>query len=613
MEQLESLLKKGWGYDNFHPLQKEAIEAALNGNDVMILLPTGGGKSLCYQFPALLNQKLVVVISPLIALMDDQVQSAQQAGINAEALHSQLNDKHRKKVYAKLKNNELNLLYLSPERLSIGDIITPELEIQLIAIDEAHCISQWGHDFRPEYRQLGETVSKFPHIPRMALTATATPQVQTDILSQLHLREPKVLTGYVDRPNLTYRSLPRDKLQQQLHSLVGKHPNEGGIIYAQTRKNVENIANKLKAQGIKCGAYHAGLPASTRTQVQEDFINENIDVVVATLAFGMGIDRSNVRYVIHANLPKSIEHYQQEAGRAGRDGLPAACYLLHHYSDIVMHRHLAKSSYPLSTQRKRQLEQQLKSISRYAWAPICRHEILVTHFGQNWPPEHADSNEDGCGACDVCLGETKELPQAEALIIAQKIISAVFRSGSQFGAGHVIDILKGKETAKIKQYGHQQLSVFSLMKDLPETALRTWMDQLILQKFLEMDESSGYPILKTTSKGIDLCKHGGPIRLSEMDLSTPKAKSNKKGRKGDINWDGVDQELFQELRQLRKELAEESGQPPYIIFSDESLRAMATSKPQNRHEFLEIKGVGEKKMALYGMTFMDCIKQFKPN
>jgi ATP-dependent DNA helicase RecQ len=574
----------------------------------MVLLPTGGGKSLCYQLPALLKQELVIVISPLIALMDDQVQSAQQAGIQAEALHSQLKDQHRKRVYAKLKNNELNLLYLSPERLSIGDIITPDLKIQLIAIDEAHCISQWGHDFRPEYRQLGEIVSSFPNIPRMALTATATPQVQSDILAQLNLREPKVFTGYIDRPNLTYRSLPRDKLQQQLFSLVSKHPNEGGIIYAQTRKNVENIAKKLKEQGVKCGAYHAGLPASTRVQVQADFINENLDVVVATLAFGMGIDRSNVRYVIHANLPKSIEHYQQEAGRAGRDGLPASCYLLHHYSDIVTHRHLAQSSYPLGPQRKRQLEQQLKSISRYAWAPICRHEILVTHFGQDWPPEKYNSQNQSCEACDVCLGETKELPQEEALLIAQKIISAVFRSGSQFGAGHVIDILKGKTSPKVKQYGHQQLSVFSLMKDTPETALRTWIDQLILQKFLEMDESSGYPILKTTEKGIELCKQGGHLRLSEMDMTQVKSSSSRKSSKADIDWEGVDQDLFQKLRDLRKQLAEESGQPPYIIFSDESLRAMARSKPQNRTAFLRVKGVGEKKMALYGMTFMDCIK-----
>lgn len=578
----------------------------------MVLLPTGGGKSLCYQLPALLKQRLVVVISPLISLMDDQVQSAQQAGIRAEALHSQLNENHRRKVYAKLKNLELDLLYLSPERLSIGDIITPELDIQLIAIDEAHCISQWGHDFRPEYRQLGEIVSSFPHIPRMALTATATPQVQTDILSQLNLRDPKILTGYVDRPNLIYRSIPRDKLQQQLLSLVSKHPNESGIVYAQTRKNVESIAKKLKEKGVKCEAYHAGLPASIRTQVQDNFINENLDVVVATLAFGMGIDRSNVRYVIHANLPKSIEHYQQEAGRAGRDGLPASCYLLHHYSDIVTHRHLAQSSYPLGEQRKRQLEKQLKSISRYAWAPICRHEILVTHFGQNWPPPDDPSKSEGCGACDVCLGETKELPQEEALIIAQKIISAVYRSGSQFGAGHVIDILKGKENTKVQQYGHHQLSVFAIMKDTPEVALRTWMDQLILQKFLEMDDSTGYPIIKTTTKGIDLCKQGGPLRLSEMDLTQVKS-SSRKSPKSDVDWEGVDQSLFQELRSLRKQLAEESGQPPYIIFSDESLRAMARSKPQNRLEFLQVKGVGEKKMALYGMTFMDCIKQFSNN
>jgi len=607
MQSIEAILKKGWGYESFQPLQREAIESILAGRDVMVILPTGGGKSLCYQLPALLREGLVVVISPLIALMDDQVQSAQQAGIRAEALHSQLKDDHRRKVYAKLKQGDLDLLYLSPERLSIGDIISPALNIQLIAIDEAHCISQWGHDFRTEYRQLGDIVKRYPDIPRMALTATATPDVQKDILKQLGLRDPEVLIGYVDRPNLTYRSMPRDRIQQ-LHAIVKQHSHEGGIIYAQTRKSVDSITAKLQTLGVKCGAYHAGLSAATRTKVQSDFINENLDVVVATLAFGMGIDRSNVRYVIHANLPKSIEHYQQEAGRAGRDGLPACCYLLHHYSDIVTHRHLAQSSYPLSESRKQHLESQLKSISRYAWAPICRHKILVEHFGQTWLPQHRSSNEEGCKACDVCLGETKELSNDQAILIAQKIISAVYRCNSRFGAGHIVDVLKGKNQAKIKQYGHDQLSVFSLMKDVPEPALRTWMDQLVLQTYLEIEESNGYPILKTTVKGIELCKSGkGQLRLSEIDLTLTKS-STKRSTKNNVDWDGVDQKLFDALRTLRKEMAEESGQPPYIIFSDESLRAMARDKPQSRSDFLNIKGVGEKKLLLYGTSFLECIK-----
>ena len=609
MENLESILKKGWGYETFQPLQREAIESTLKGQDVLVLLPTGGGKSLCYQLPTLVNEGLVLVISPLIALMDDQVQSAQQAGIRAEALHSQLKDAHRRKVYAKLKNNELDLLYLSPERLSIGDILEPNMNIQLIAIDEAHCISHWGHDFRPDYRQLGEIVQRFPDIPRMALTATATPEVQSDILKQLNLRDPNVLVGYMDRSNLTYRSLPRDKIQQQLLAIVQKHDKEGGIIYAQTRKSVENISEKLQQQGVKCGAYHAGLPGKTRSDVQTAFINEDLDVVVATLAFGMGIDRSNVRYVIHANLPKSIEHYQQEAGRAGRDGLPASCYLLHHYSDIVTHRHLAQSSHPLSQSRKAHLDKQLKSISRYAWAPICRHQILVEHFGQTWPPPLKTEHLDNCEGCDVCLGETKEISPEDALIKSQKIISAVYRTGSRFGASHVVDVLKGKEIAKIKQYRHNELSVFGLMKDFPEAALRTWTDQLILQKHLEMDESTGYPILRTTEKGIDLCRGNGSVRLSEMDL-TLKAPQ-KRSRKTDVDWSGVDQDLFQELRTLRKQMADESGQPPYIIFSDESLRAMAREKPIDRKGFLNIKGVGEKKVALYGTSFLECIIHFQ--
>lgn len=612
--ELEESLRKHWGYSHFRPLQKEAINSILNGRDCLVILPTGGGKSICYQMLAALKKGIVLVVSPLIALMDDQVSAAREAGLNAEALHSNLSESNRKKVYAKIFNRDIELLYVSPERLSIGDIVTKLLpSLVLIAIDEAHCVSHWGHDFRPEYRQLKSVFNQAPKVPRMALTATATPQVQEDICSQLGLRSKELYIGHPDRPNLLFRSIPRKNSFQQIFEVIGRHPDEGGIVYCQTRKKTESLCEKLKEKGVHCEAYHAGLSALKREEVQKDFIEEKINVVIATVAFGMGIDRSNVRYVIHANTPKSIEHYQQESGRAGRDNLPAECVLFYNYSDIVTHRSLAEKDGPLSPVRKQNLEKQLKDISRYASSPVCRHKLLTEYFGH--PYQSKKENNESCDACDVCLGETQLMPPQEALINAQKIISAVYRCESRFGIGHVVDVLLGRKSEKIKRLNHDQLSVHGVMAKENDVSIRTWVDQLILQDMLAINDSSGFPILQTTSKGIEVCRSKEEGVSLSVQIKPTKANRNEK-KANKLNylnldpWENVDLDLFKKLKELRKSIAEKSNIPPYIVFSDASLREFAAQQPSSESEFLNIKGAGEVKLKRYGKEFLDLIRNF---
>ncbi len=449
----EEILKKRWGYDTFKPLQKEAIEAALAGRDSLVVLPTGGGKSLCYQLPAAMGG-LVLVVSPLIALMDDQVAAAREAGLAADALHSNLKAAQKRASYQNLASGRTELLYVSPERLLVGDlyeILAPRLI--LAAVDEAHCVSHWGHEFRPEYRRLTEALDNFPKAARMALTATATPIVQDDIRAQLGLRSPEILIGHPDRPNLIYRAFPRRDQFKQVLEVVRRHPGEGGIVYAQTRKDVERLAAGLKKEGVSSSPYHAGLSAEERRQAQDDFVNERLDVIVATIAFGMGIDRSNVRYVVHANTPRSVEHYQQESGRAGRDGLPAECALFFSASDLATHRWLAKKDANLPPERERALEKQLRDIGRYAVAPVCRHSLLAEHFSAPYPADGGPAQESGCGACDVCLGETKSLPKEEAVLTAKKILSAAWRAEGRYGTGYVVNLLLGRPNDRMTGNG----------------------------------------------------------------------------------------------------------------------------------------------------------------
>ena len=469
-----------------------------------------------------------------------------------------------------------------------------------MAIDEAHCVSHWGHDFRPEYRQLGAWLAQMPAIPRMALTATATPQVQDDIAAVLALREPLRLVGHIDRPNLIYRVVQRTDQKTQVLDVVARHPGEGGIVYAQTRKEVERLAAGLASSGVSVAPYHAGLPAAQRQKAQADFVNERIAVVVATIAFGMGIDRSNVRYVVHANAPKSIEHYQQEAGRAGRDGDPAECVLLFSGGDLATHRRLASMDGQLPPDRQRVLDRQLAAIGRYAVAPVCRHRLLTEHFGQRYPAEGA-APAAGCGACDVCLGETAALPDDEALIIARKIISAVWRLGGRFGAGHVCDVLRATGGEKVIRLGHDQLSVHGLLRELDEGSVRAWIDQLVIQGFIMVDEASEYPILVMTEAGQSLCKTAAPFRLGRQ---RPVAKAARKERTRKPTASGPEGDSFDRLRAWRRLAAEVLGIAPYLIAHDATLHALAAAKPSTREALLGVKGMGERKVERYGAAIL---------
>ncbi len=608
---LEEALLRGWGYRSFRPLQREAAEAALGGRDSLVVLPTGGGKSLCYQLPAALGRGLVLVVSPLIALMDDQVAAAREAGLKADALHSNLEADHRGEVYRRLTSGETEILYVSPERLLAGDLvedIAPRLA--LAAVDEAHCVSHWGHDFRPEYRRLAEVFGRFPKVARMALTATATPGVQDDIRAQLRLRDPLVLVGHPDRPNLVYRAFPRKDQAGQVLDVVRRHPGRGGIVYAQTRKDVERLAAGLASAGVSCAAYHAGLPAEERRRAQEGFVGERLDVVVATIAFGMGIDRPDVRFVVHANTPRSVEHYQQESGRAGRDGEPAECVLLFAASDLATHRWLAKKDADLAPERERALDRQLREIGRYAVAPVCRHRLLAEHFGALYPRSGgaaAASAEGNCGACDVCLGETRDLPREEAILTAKKILSAAWRAEGRYGTGYVVRLLSGKADERLARNGHDKLQVFGILKEAGEAALCSWVDQLTVQGFLDVDEGE-YPLLRITEAGKALCRDEGTVRLGAV---VPPGQPGKK-RTGALAPPcgaaaGPDEELFERLRRLRRLVAERTGVPPYVVFHDTALSEMAALKPRTPDELRSVKGVGERKLERYGPAFLKVI------
>ncbi len=583
-----SVLERVWGFTSFRPLQEEAMQAALDGRDSLVVLPTGGGKSLCFQAPALVRDGMAIVVSPLIALMKDQVDTLVGNGVAAACFHSALDPSERSRVMGGLRDGAFKLLYVAPERL-VGDggdgflSLVGRRPISFVAIDEAHCISQWGHDFRPEYRQLSRLRDTWPDVSLHAFTATATTRVRHDIVSQLGLRQPVELVGSFDRPNLVYRVLARSSLKQQLTTILARHRGQAGIIYCQSRREVEALATWLAGEGIRACPYHAGLDDVTRHRNQDAFLNEDVDVVVATVAFGMGIDRSDVRFVIHAGAPQSLEHYQQEAGRAGRDGLEAECVLVYSAGDFARWRAVLEANGEW-TESRRLL---MRDIERYASSVGCRHRRLVGYFGERY-------ERDGCGACDFCLGEMEPAP--DPVTLARKILSAVARVGQRFGAAHVTNVLRGSVSESVSSRGHETLSVFGLLRDLPIDEVRGYIDQLVALDLLHQTEDQ-FPVLKLTVDGVALMKDAS----ARADLALARQRKPVKGRPEKrsgveaASWEGVDRELFDRLRALRLTIARDRGVPPYVIFHDTTLRELARVKPATGDQLRHIYGVGAKK------------------
>jgi ATP-dependent DNA helicase RecQ len=576
------------------------MDAVLAHRDSIVVLPTGGGKSLCFQAPALLLDGVALVISPLISLMKDQVDTLVGNGVPAACVHSGLDPAARADVHRGIRDGRYRLIYVAPERL-VGEgrdgffALLGRQSVSFLAVDEAHCISQWGHDFRPEYRQLAMLRQRWPDIAVHAFTATATARVRRDIGSQLQLRTPVELVGSFDRPNLVYRVVARATLKKQLQDTLARHRGEAGIIYCQSRREVDALTDWLIDTGVRAVPYHAGLSDADRHRHQDAFLNEDADVVVATVAFGMGIDRSDVRFVAHAGAPQSLEHYQQESGRAGRDGLEAECVLFYSAADFLRWRVMFERSGEWSDAR----QSLLRDMERYALSVGCRHKRLIGYFGERYA-------KDDCGACDYCLGELE--PVSDATTVARKILSAVARVGQRFGAAHVTNVLRGSEAEGVTSRGHQSLSVFGLFRDAPTDEVRGYIDQLVAHDLLRQTDDS-FPILQLTANGLALMKDAG----AQPDLELVRQKKPKKdkpqprSRAEIVSWDGVDKDLFEALRALRLRLARDRGVPPYVVFHDTTLRELARQKPKSLDALRHIYGMGEKKAADYGPVVLELI------
>ncbi len=587
MSDLSRILEQYWGYRAFRPLQREAMEAVLGGRDSLLVLPTGGGKSLCFQAPALAGDGLAIVVSPLISLMKDQVDTLVGNGVAAACYNSAMPAEQKSEVARGVREGRYRLLYVAPERL-VGDggdgflNLLSSRPLGFIAIDEAHCISQWGHDFRPEYRQLARLRERWPAISLHAYTATATARVRRDIVAQLGLRDPAELVGSFDRPNLIYRVLARSSLKAQILEVLERHRGQAGIIYCSSRKEVDALAQWLQDTGWRARPYHAGMADDERHANQDAFLNEEIDLVVATVAFGMGIDRSDVRFVIHAGAPQSLEHYQQESGRAGRDGLEAECVLIASGADFLKWRMMLEKNGELSEARRGLL----RDMERYAASVGCRHKRLVGYFGEAF-------TKDDCGACDYCLGELETI--ADPVTVARKVLSAVARVGQRFGAAHVTNVLRGSDSEQVRSRGHHELSVFGLMQDATIDELRGYIDQLLAHGLLQQGGDE-YPILQITAEGLALLKDAAASPgLSLARQKRPDRRPQKRSRVETEGWDGVDRDLFEALRVLRMEIARRRRVPPYVIFHDTTLREIARSKPKTKDELRHVYGVGDRK------------------
>jgi len=593
---LESL-KKIFGYDAFRLHQQEIVEGIIRGEDAFVLMPTGGGKSLCYQIPALHRPGVGIVVSPLISLMKDQVDALNAYGVKAAFYNSSLNGTEARKVLARLHGGELDLLYIAPERLMSREFLErlADIPIALFAIDEAHCISQWGHDFRPEYRQLGRLRSIFPEIPLIALTATAEAHTRQDILERLDLRQARCYVSGFDRPNIRYTVLEKRKPFAQLTTFLQPRYKGAGIVYCLSRNRVEKVAGQLNEAGFRAAPYHAGLPAAARKKVQEDFLRDDIRIIVATVAFGMGIDKSNIRYVVHYDIPKNIESYYQETGRAGRDGLAAEALLLFGYGDIAVARGLIDNTH--NPERKRIELHKLNAMVGYAEALSCRRRILLGYFGEPLA--------DDCGNCDICLHPPRLVDVTED---ARKALSCVYRVGQRFGMGHVIDVLRGSQKERLLELRHDRLSTYGIGRDRSQDYWGSLLHHLVHNGFLEQDVGN-YSVLKLTDSARPLLRGEQTLAMAEprVKTETTSAKGGHKGGKEILDDHAA---LFEKLRALRKKLADTAGVPPYIIFSDASLAEMAAFQPTDPEAFQCIHGVGSHKMERYGPNFLDEIRLF---
>ena len=583
------LLKQYFGFTSFRPLQEEIIRDALAGRDSFALLPTGGGKSLCFQLPALAQPGLTVVVSPLISLMKDQVDALQASGVPATFLNSSLQAGESRGRLHGLHNGQFRLLYVAPERLMLSGFLADlqKWKVNLLAIDEAHCISEWGHDFRPEYRQLAELRTHFPNVPMMALTATATERVRSDIVKQLHLREPRCYVASFNRPNLNYRVLAKSKAYEQLFEFVRGRPKESGIVYCQSRKSTESVAERLNEDGIKAKPYHAGLDSKDRARHQELFLRDEVRVVCATIAFGMGINKPNVRFVVHYDLPKNIEGYYQETGRAGRDGLPGECLLLFSAGDAVKYSQFIDEKPPKEQQIARE---QLQQIVHYAECSECRRGTLLRYFGETWP-------EPNCGGCDNCLSPRQSY---DGTLAAQKFLSCIYRvrerSGFDFGINQIAEVLTGADTDSVRKWKHEKVSTYGIGKEHNRNEWKVIGRELVRLGYVRQVPEK-FNVLQLTEEGRAVLKQRQAVMLTKP-VATPEPTQHRVGAIA------CDEALFERLRQLRKALADARSVPPYIVFSDVALRQMARNYPKDEREFTRISGVGERKLAEFGQEFL---------